>query len=104
MEYYLLDNAEYIALIRSVAAIAQDFVIESVSDLLIELATTKRDTTTQLFKVHHTTMEKAAIVNLCDMACIQYRDSGGELDYAMLGRYSMETLNCILQNINKYGH
>jgi hypothetical protein len=104
MEYYLLDNAEYVALIRSVAAIAQGFVIESISDLLVELTTAELDTDTCLFKVHHTTMEKVAIVNMCDMACIQHRDSGGELDYAMLGRYSMEILNRILQDINNCYH
>lgn len=100
MNVYRLNHSEYVKLIRQCAEINEFFPGEGVLNVLLDLARVRFDYTNLYFEVPKELMQRIAIMSLCDMALIQYRDSKGEIDYAYLGNYSEMVLNSILNTID----
>lgn len=90
---------EYTRLVRSCVTMLDDYSHESTFNVLIELLHAKHDYHTNTFDVSKKLMQKIAIMNLCDMAIIQLRDSGGECDYANLGENSKSILLSIMYEV-----
>lgn len=100
INHYRLDHADYTKLLRICANMADGFRYRDLTDIYIELGQVKFDYKNLYFEVPEDLMCRIAILNMCDMALIQYRDSRGEIDYAGLGDFSEVTLDTIIRNIN----
>ncbi len=100
MKEYLLDHKEYVKQVRMCASIADGCTPDAVRDVLMDLLTVRYDYKAEYFIVPENLMQKLAIINLCDMALIQYRDTRGEIDYAYLGHDSEAILDSILARID----
>lgn len=96
MKMYKLDHAEYVRIVRTCATIADDYPHESTLNILMDLLHVRFDYENLFFEVPEDLMRRVAIANMCDMAIIQFNDSDGDIDYAMLGNYSKPVLLNIL--------
>lgn len=96
MDHYLT-TTEYLKLIRSIAGLIKFCEHETLHTLLIELCNIREEG--DIYAISEQLMARIAIVHMCDMALIQYRDTNGEIDYACLGRHSLDMLNGIIRGI-----
>lgn len=98
MKTYKLNHHEYTKLARRMAQHSNLFAHESTLDILMDLLYVKFDAANLYFEVPEKLMQRMAIANMCEMCLAQLRDSGGEIDYADLGDYSIDVINSILYN------
>lgn len=96
MKTYKLNHHEYTKIVRSLASITDDYGHESTISLLMDLLHVKFDYANLYFEVPENLMQKVAVVNMIDFSILQFRDSGGDIDYAMLGDYSKDVLLSII--------
>lgn len=96
MKTYKLNHHEYTKIIRNLAVITDDYGHESTISLLMDLLHVKFDYANLYFEVPENLMQKVAIVNMVDFSILQYKDSAGDIDYAMLGNYSKDVLLSII--------
>ena len=97
---YKLNHAEYVNILRRLADIVKWHDSQAIKEMITELLRVHFDDKNIYFEVHEDLMQRIAIVNMCDMSLIQFKDSCGEIDYADLGDYSKRVLYSILTNIN----
>ena len=100
MNTYRLNHNEYVKLIRHCSDINDYHPGEGPLNVLLDLTRVNFDFANLYFEVPKELMRRIAIMSLCDMALIQYRDTRGEIDYAFLGDYSEPVLNSILNIID----
>lgn len=96
MKTYLMNCNRYAGLIRNCMAISDTFPHESTLNLVLELLRVPYNYELCLYEVPEKLMQKVAIANMCEMSLIQLRDSGEDIDYAMLGENSRPVLLSIL--------
>ena len=94
---YKLQNKEYVKIARRLADVIKWHDSEAAKETLIEFLHVRHDEKTDCFDVPEHLMQRIAIINICDMALTQLKDSCGEVDYAYLGLHS----DAILSNILK---
>lgn len=99
MNYYLT-HAEYLRILARCTTAHQFHMFGSTQQLLIDLLQCNVMSTDGLIEIPETLMRRVAILNMCDMAYIQHRDSCGELDYAGLDKHSLDVLDGILRAIS----
>lgn len=96
MKHYLT-STEYIKLMRNIADLASAYNYDTLRLLFIELGKTPEED--GIYAISEQLMTRIAIINLCDMALIQHRDSNGEIDYAFLGRHSPDITENLIRSI-----
>lgn len=96
MNHYLTPT-EYTKLMRNIADLASAYDYDTLRLLFIELGKIPEED--GIYVISEQLMARIAIINLCDMALIQHRDSNGEIDYAFLGRHSQDITEAIIRNI-----
>lgn len=96
---YKLTHAEYLRILSHCTTAHQFHMFGGTQQLLMDLLQCNVMSIDDTIEIPEKLMRRVAILNMCDMAYIQYRDSCGEIDYAGLGEYSLDVLNSILRTI-----
>jgi len=90
---------EYLRILRYCTDIHHTHMFGNTQGLLIDLLDANTYSTDGTLVIPERLMRRVAIANLCDMCLVQYRDSGGEIDYAGLGVHTVDIINNILRTI-----
>lgn len=96
---YKLNHAEYLRILSHCTSAHQYHAFGGTQQLLMDLLQCNVMSIDDTIEIPEKLMRRVAILNLCDMAYIQHRDSGGEIDYTGLGEYSFDVINNILRLI-----
>ena len=96
---YKLNHKEYTNIVRRCAEISKYHDSESVKDLVFELLDVQYDYANCYFELSEDLMQRVAIVNMCNMALVQYNDSNGDIDYTGLDEYNKPVLIHILNGM-----
>ena len=96
---YKVTRDEYLQILSFCTGIHNTHMFGATQQLLMDLLDVNVHQWGDTYIISERLMRKVAIANLCDMGIIQYRDSNGEIDYASLGKHSMDVLNNILRTI-----
>lgn len=96
MKQYLTPT-EYVKLMRNLANLASATKLDVLQTLLIELAQVPDDD--GIYELSEQLIARIAIVNMCNATLDQYHASNGEVDYALLGRYSQDIVESIMRSI-----
>jgi len=99
MPTYKLNHHEYTKIIRYCHSIYKEIICESTLSVILELLDVHFDHNNLYFEVPEHLMQRIAILNMCDMTLIQYNDSNGDIDYAMLGEHSKTVINSIINHL-----
>lgn len=96
---YKLTHAEYLRILSHCTSAHQFHAFGGTQQLLMDLLQCNIMSIDDTIEIPERLMRRVAILNLCDMAYIQHRDSCGEIDYAGLGERSLDVLDSILRVI-----
>lgn len=99
MTQVIVNYDEYMKLVSNCIELHRAYDSEGTLNLLNMALMSKHNNTTKSFIVDEALLHNLAVANLCDMALIQFRDSGGEIDYACLNERSVAVLAAIINNI-----
>lgn len=99
MDTYAVTHAEYLRLLRFINDVKHTHMYGSLQCLLNDLVDCNVYRTDGMIDVPERLMRRVAIACMCDMSLVQYNDSNGEIDYACLGKYSVDILDKLLRSI-----
>lgn len=96
---YKLDRAEYLRILSQCTTIHQFHMFGRTQQLLMDLLECNVKSIDDTIEIPEELMRRIAILNMCDMAYIQLRDSNGEIDYTGMGCYAYRIIDNVLRNI-----
>lgn len=96
---YKVTRDEYLNILAYCTDIHRTHMFGATQQLLMDLLEINSRQSGDTFIIPERLMRRVAVANLCDMCHIQYRDSNGEIDYACLGRHTIDVIHSILRNI-----
>lgn len=96
---YRVSYVEYAAMISRLRKIAEHFESEAIDRVVDKLLQLRYTTQSLYIAVPEGLMKAVAIINMCEMSIVQFRDSNGEIDYADCGEHSTDILMAILHTI-----
>jgi hypothetical protein len=98
---YRLSYVDYAAMVSRLKNCADYFESEAIRNVVSELLQLIYDCQSLYIEVPERLMKAVAIINMCEMSIVQFRDSNGEIDYADCGEHSTDVLMAILHTIDE---
>ena len=98
---YRLSYVEYAAMVSRLKKCSDYFESEAIRNVVSELLQLICDRQSLCIEVPERLMKVVAIINMCEMSIVQFRDSNGEIDYADCGEHSTDVLMAILHTIDE---
>lgn len=98
---YRVSYVEYAAMVSRLRKIAEYFESEAINRVVDKLLRLGYSTQSLYIAVPERLMKAVAIINMCEMSIVQFRDSNGEIDYADCGEHSTDVLMAILHTIDQ---
>lgn len=99
MNYYNITRDEYLQLLRQCTNLHHTHMFGRTQALIMDLLDINACTASDTFDIPEKLMRRIAIANMCDSSLEMSHDSGGEIDFAGLGKRSAQVLNDILRTI-----
>lgn len=99
---YRVSYVEYAAMVSRLRKSAEYFESEAINRVVDKLLRLGYSTQSLYIAVPEGLMKAVAIINMCEMSIVQFRDSNGEIDYADCGSHSISVLMEILNSIDEF--